>query len=149
MGNIIYKTKPHGTIILIMSVGCILFAFLTYQLWPARHNWADPSAWVIQGCCAAISLFCLGCIFSLKVVTLKHNMLVFKHILLPIRKTIALEDVKLIYHETVKVEHYKLDHTTFVLSNDKRIKMADISKEDFEALNRLFKKLKKGNYRAD
>lgn len=155
MGQTIYKTQPRLFILGMTFLGFVFFGLLfLLTLQSVRDNYNLLLASVLLFF-AILSLIFLYYFLSVKTIKLTKDNLIIVNLLLPIKRTISLADirnigqtkkeVKAVYGVSWTPSYIYTDITTSInLADNKLIKLNSIGQIDFEKFYKTFNELKRG-----
>ncbi|MBS1660718.1 MAG: hypothetical protein JST68_06665 [Bacteroidetes bacterium] len=154
MGKILYRSEPRLLVLVFTGLGSIFFGLLS---WITYLGYRGGTSYIvlIPGVLFLIGSIWSFCLFvTIRVVKLSEEAIEFSFLLLPIRRTYPIKDVKRIFQKSRNVEvvrgfltplTFPYIVTCFEMGDNKVIKMNSIGSLDFEQLENCFNKVTRGN----
>lgn len=155
MGQTIYKTQPRLFILCMTFLGFEFFGLLFLLTLKSVHDDSNLLMVILLLFFVVLSLTSLFYFLTIKTMKLTKENVIISHLLLPIKRTISLADIRNMSQTKKEVKAvygvswtpsyiYTSIITSIILTDNKLIKLNSVGQNDFDELYKTFNKVKRG-----
>lgn len=154
MDKVLYRSAPRLSILVFTSFGPIFFGLSSWMTWLGYKGESLYIVLILGALFSIVSIWSFCLFITIRIVKLLKDSIEFSFLLLPIRHTYPLTDVKSTFQRAKNIETangfltpltFTYITTGFELADKTIIKMNSIGSLDFAQLQKCFNKLTRGD----